>query len=191
MELSFHGEIRAAEVRALMVQLQAPRLNRALSVAVNTSARQVAAKAASNIAKEMSLPVKRAKLGIWVRPYSTPQTLTAIVRASNSPIPLKAFEAKDTPKDVRAKIWGKRTVFPGRFILGGTFPNRKDIGMGGHVFVRRGKKRLPLDKEPGASIAEGFVRDRISDTLVSHSQERIIHNVLRQLDRAISARKKP
>lgn len=190
MAITVHAKWQTAEIKALMRKLQAPRLNQALSVAVNDSARQVERTAERIVAKELSIPAKRAKIGIWVRPFSTPATLSATVRGSKSPIPLKSFSAKETPKGVSARIWGKRTIYPGRFIRGGTFPGRVDLSMGGHVFVRSGKSRLPIEKEPGAAIAEAFAKQAVSAALVSHGQERIIANVRRQLDRYTRSRNK-
>ncbi|WP_127076004.1 hypothetical protein [Rhodomicrobium lacus] len=172
-----------AEVRALMAKLQEPRLSRALSVAVNNSARQVQRFAASLIAKQLSIKLARARRGIWIMPYSRPETLTATVRGSKSQIPLKAFKAKETPAGVVASIWGQKKLYPGAFIRGGRFPARVPLQMGEHVFKRAGSRRFPIRKEAGASIAEAFVQDAITKALVAQGQERLMANIKRQLDR--------
>jgi len=188
--ITVHAKWQTAEIRELTAKLQAPRLNQALSVAVNDSARQVERAAERLIAKTLSIPAARAKTGVWVRPFSTPATLSATVRGSKSPIPLKVFAAKEAAKGVSARIWGRRTIYPGAFIMGGNFPNRVALGMGGNVMKRVGKSRLPITKVPGAAIAEAMVNDAVSSALVAQSQERIIANVRRQLDRYTRARGK-
>lgn len=180
---------QTAEVKALMENLRAPRLNRALSVAVNASARQLERYAERLLAKRTSLPSKRTKTGVWVRPFSTPETLTATVRGSATLIPLKVFKVRETKKGVRAKIMGEMKTFPGAFIRGGTFPNRTELPMSGDVFKRRGKSRLPIDKMQGVRLSEAMADSAVADTLKAHGTERLLANVMRQLDRYTRSRK--
>lgn len=171
------------EIKELMRRLQAPRLSQALSASVNDTARQVERKSEQVIAKRLSIPPKRAKIGIWVRPFSTPKTLMATVRGSGSPIPLSAFDAHETDEGVVATIWGSTQLHPGAFIKGGAFPLRVDLKMGGHVFHRVGSKRLPIARSKGAAISEAMANDTISNVLVTHGKERLLVNLKRQLDR--------
>lgn len=178
-------------VKELMRQLTPPRLNQALSVAVNDSARQVERKAEQLTGKALSLPSKRVKAGIWIRPGSTPSTLTAVVRGSGSLIPLKVFGAKEKGKGVVAKIWGSSRSYPGGFIYGGApKDHNKDIGLGGHVFRRVGSSRLPIEKIPGASIAEAMAQDAIMQANEAFGVERLEANVMRQLARYARVRSK-
>lgn len=171
-------------VKELMRQLTPPRLNQALSVAVNTSAEQVERKAEQLVTKAISLPSKRVKKGIWVRPKSNPGTLTAIVRGSGSLIPLKVFSAKEKGSGVTAKIWGATRSYPGGFIYGGAKgAHNKDLGMGGHVFKRSGSSRFPIERIPGASIAEAMSQDAIMQANEAYGVERLEANVMRQLAR--------
>ena len=114
-----------------------------------------------------------------MRPFSTPATLSATVRGSKSPIPLKVFAAKEVPKGVSARIWGKRTIYPAAFMMGGNFPSRVALDMGGNVLERVGKSRLKTQKVPAAAIAEAMVNDAVSSGLVAQGQERVIANVRR------------
>ncbi|OHV85981.1 hypothetical protein LCM4579_00010 [Ensifer sp. LCM 4579] len=179
----------------MMRQLSAPKLNIALTKAVNDSAVQVERKAESLVAKTLSIPAKRAKLGIWIRPRATPQTLTATVRGSASEIPLKAFHAKEVEGGVVARIWGSAVKHPGAFIFGGPDNNRnRDLGMGGHVFHRLGKtwtgkgKRGPIARARGGKISEAMAQDAVSTANERYAIERLQVNVLRQLDRATRRR---
>lgn len=187
--IEIRAQWKTAAVQALMRRLSPPRLHQALSVAVNDASRQVEREAERKVAATLSIPLKRAKTGIWVRPYSTPATLTAVVRGSGSPIPLKAFNAKETRPGVVASIWGEKRLYPGAFIKGGLFPKRVEIGLGGHVFERLGSSRLPIDKVPGAAIADAMTKDAVSDALVTIGQERMIANITRQLGRYSRSRR--
>lgn len=71
---------------------------------------------------------------------------TYVLTASGGQIALKHFGARETRSGVSAAPRGQRQVFAGTFLKGGRFPNRKDIGMGGHVFERLGDGRLPIGK---------------------------------------------
>lgn len=179
----------ATEVRALMKKLEPARLHQALSVSVNTSARQVERKAETLVAKSLSIRVKRARQGIWIRPFSKPDTLSATVRGSASEIPLKAFNAKEVPGGVVATIWGAKRMHPGAFIHGGPQDgHNRELGMGGHVFVRTGKtwagaKRGAIVKAKGAAIAEAMARGAVQSANEAYALERLTANVMRQLKR--------
>lgn len=178
---------KTQEVRALMEKLQGRRLHQALSVAVNDSTRQVERKAEQTVTKDLSVTARRAKKGIWIRPYSTPSTLTAVVRGSGSIIPLKAFKAREDGDGVTAKIWGSSVHHPGAFIKGGSPGARVDLKMGGHVFHRVGASRTPIARSKGAAISESMAKGAISSANETYGAERLQANVLRQLQRYTSA----
>lgn len=178
-------------VKELMRELTPPRLNQALSAAVNISAEQVERKAESLVTKAISLPSKRVKKGIWVRPKSNAATLTAVVRGSGSLIPLKVFSAKEKGGGVTAKIWGASTFYPGGFIYGGPKGgHNKPLGMGDHVFKRSGASRFPIERIPGASIADAMSQEAVMAANESFGVERLEANVLRQLKRYAFKRSK-
>lgn len=58
-----------------------------------------------------------------------------VTRGGN--VRLKYLDPKETRKGVSAKPFGKRTLFSGAFMMGGQFPNRKDVDkFEGHVMFR-------------------------------------------------------
>jgi len=86
----------------------------------------------------------------------------AVIEIYGNPIPFKYFGARQTKKGVTVKIkkGGRRTLIPHAF-LGGNIAIRVKKGRrgkwsykivhlsewgGGHVFIRKGKKRLPIVK---------------------------------------------
>ncbi len=184
MSFTISARWRTAELQRYLDHLSPKRLGQSLSKAVNDTAKQVERQAERIVAKTLSIEAKRAKLGIYIRPFSTTASLTATINGSASEIPLKAFGARETRKGVTARIWGQRHIYYDGFIKGGRFPDRKDIGMGGHVFHRTGTARLPIAKAPGASIAEAMNKGAAQQAIEKHADERLTANVLRQLDRA-------
>jgi hypothetical protein len=58
-----------------------------------------------------------------------------VTRGGN--IRLKYLSPKETPPGVVARPFGKRTLYPRSFMMGGAFPNRKTVPKwNGHVFFR-------------------------------------------------------
>jgi hypothetical protein len=62
-------------------------------------------------------------------------------------VALKYFGARETRAGVSAAPWNQRRVFGGMFIKGGRFPNRVGLDLGGQVFARTGKGRVPIEKQ--------------------------------------------
>jgi hypothetical protein len=55
--------------------------------------------------------------------------------------------------------------------------------MGGHVFHRVGKSRMPIEKSKGAAISEAMAKDAVSGANEQYGLERLQANVMRQLGR--------
>ena len=177
------AEWRAKGLHQYLDHLKAPRLNQALSKAVNDTARQVERTAEKMVAARLSLQAKRVRKGVYILPHSTPKTLRAIIRGSNSEVPLKVFRAKEVPSGTVATIWGKKQFHPDAFIFGGKVGDRKDISMGDNVFVRKGKARLPIQKAKGASIGQAMNEGAVSNAIERNADKMLTANVLRQLER--------
>lgn len=183
-DITIRARYDLTAAKALMDKLSGPKMFQALSVAVNDSARQVERKAESLVAKSLSQPLKRTRLGIYIRPFSTPKTLTATIKGSSSMIPLKAFNAREDGDGVTAKIWGTNQHHPGAFIFGGSHDKHKTpLGMGGHVMNRVGPSRMPIEKSQGGTIAESMAKAAVSTANEQYALERLEVNVMRQLDR--------
>jgi len=182
--LGIRADWRTKQFHDFVKHLKAPRLNQALARGVNDAARQVERQAEKLVAQTLSVPAKRARQGVYIKPPATDKTLRAIIRGSNSEIPLKAFRAKEQGEGTTARIWGSRQFYPGAFIHGGPAKDRtRDLGMGGHVFYRKGKGRHPIGKAKGASIGEAMTQGAVRTAIEKHGDERLQANVLRQLDR--------
>jgi hypothetical protein len=90
-----------------------------------------------------------------------------ITRGGN--IRLKYLRPKETPAGVVARPFGKATLYPGSFMRGGVFPNRKAVPkFNGHVYYRLNKSGskitfarsgvfIPVEMSQGATV-EAFHR---------------------------------
>lgn len=94
------------------------------------------------------------------------------------------FSPRETRKGVSAAPWNARRVYPGSFMKGGRFPNRKALGIG--VVQRVGKSRTPLQTvKSGLFIPEEMVKGQSAAvffaTVEQHLPERLAHELYRIL----------
>lgn len=109
-----------------------------------------------------------------------------VIQAGGGNISLKYFKARETRKGVTAAPWNKRRLYGGSFIKAGRRPNRVDWGGGGHVYVRVGSSRTPIDKvKSGLFIAEEMVtgssKAAFFSTVSTVLVPRLRHELLRML----------
>lgn len=161
----------------MAAQLSPERCRQALSVSVNDSARQTRLYARRLVAQESSIKAGTVDKGLTISPWSSPGTLSATVVGSGRPISLKEFGARQTRAGVTAKVWGKRQLYRGAFIVS---------SLGGHVYHRTSRKRLPIEKMWGAGVAQVMSQDAVSRAVVAHGEDRLVQNAQRQLDRYIA-----
>ncbi|QKC89987.1 hypothetical protein EB230_17410 [Mesorhizobium sp. NZP2234] len=175
-DLEIKVDWQTAEVKALMRRLQPPRLNQALSVGVNTTAKQVRTFAARTVAKAGGLKRGDVDPSIRIFPYSQPSTLTATVRGSGRPIALVKFAARQTKPGVTANAWGVRKLYKNTFIA---------TMKSGHrgVFVRETKKRNPIKELWGAGVTQVMSQAITMGQIEVDAQARLTANVVRQLKR--------
>ncbi|MER9706048.1 phage tail protein [Mesorhizobium sp. M0204] len=175
-DLEIKVDWKTAEVKALMRRLQPPRLNQALSVSVNTTAKQVRTTAARIVAKAGGLKRRDVDPSIRIYPYSTPATLTAVVRGSGRPIALVKFAARQAKAGVTANAWGTRKLYKHTFIA---------TMRSGHegVFVRTSKQRNPIKELWGAGVTQVMSQAITMGEIEAEAQDKLTTNVIRQLKR--------
>lgn len=169
--------VDSAQLAEMIERLEPRRARMALSVAVNDTARQTRAEARKRVAKESSIKAGTVAKGLTINPHSSPSTLSATVIGSGRPISLKEFGARQNRKGVSARVWGRRQLYPGSFIV---------ESLGGHVYHRLTRRRLPIEKMWGAGIAQVMAQEHVSSVIVQHGQDRLQKNTQRQLDRYIA-----
>lgn len=165
-------ELNADAAIAAMAQGPA-RVARGTVRSLNRAGTTGRAEMARRIAKDMSMKVGDAKDAVLIDP-ATLQTLTVRLRASRKLRPVSAFSAKQTAKGVTYRGRdGQRTLIPGAFMA------RMPTGHEG-VFMRRGKKRLPIRELFAVSVGHVFNRHRAD--VVAVIQEAFEKNLAHELE---------
>jgi len=172
--LFIKGDLDALE--KFGARIEPGRLRKYASTAVNDTARQTKTRVVVEIVKGSSIPRGRVERGVTINPYSNPATLTAHVKGSGKPLPLKDFGAAQNARGVTATVWGKAQFYPHAFIV---------PSLGGHAYHRVGPERLPIDKMWGSGIAQVMTQKEIARVLVSYGRERLAINTQRQMQRAL------
>lgn len=158
--------------------------------ALNRAGSQGRTHAGRALAKQTGLKVGVIKRAM--RPMrASAATLEYKIKAAGGDVALKYFAARETRKGVSAQPFGQRRVFASTFIKGGKFPSRVAIGRGGHVFARRGSRRLEIDKQKsGVIIPEQMIRDESAkawqSTVGKVLPRRVLHEMRRVTGKAFS-----
>lgn len=90
-----------------------------------------------NLTKQTGLPRKTivTAVGDPRRAYSTKLSYELVTKGGN--IRLKYLRPRETMRGVVARPFGKSTLYPGAFLKGGAFPERKEVSrFKGHAFYR-------------------------------------------------------
>ncbi|WP_273724248.1 hypothetical protein [Bartonella sp. AU18XJBT] len=183
MKLIIHQKWYLQQVKDTFTSLQAPRLNWALRNALNTSAKQVERFTETQVAKVTSAQSKRVKKGVYIKGKATAKLLETDIIGSGTPIPLKFFQARETKRGVTYTMFGKKEILPHAFIMGGSFPKRVELKMGGNVFQRDDGDQFPIAKQEGPSIAGVMSKPEIASAIVKKANARLIANIQYQLAR--------
>lgn len=111
--------------------------------ALNKQAAKARTQMRRETAKQTGLPYGTMVRAIKLKSASDGD-LTAIIRSRGGDISLRVYKARETPAGVVARPPRGPAFLAQGFIKGGRFPNRVRLKLGGHVFVRVGKGRLPI-----------------------------------------------
>jgi hypothetical protein len=145
------------EVEAMLRDLRAQMPNR-VAAALNRTATSVRAEAVRKIRERRALPAATVRDALTIR-RAIKGYLVAEIVASGKPIPLRDYSARAGKKGVTVKVsrQGGRKG-PVRKFGNKAFALAK---AGGHVFVRTGPRRLPIQKLFGPSIPGTFLRKEV------------------------------
>ena len=143
MTVTFDVKGDFKQAQALLKEL-GPAVERAASRAINKTATPVRAESARQIQQKRALKIGLIKKSLVLR-RATYRRLIASIEASGKPIPIRHFGANQTRQGVTVRIAKKS----GRRRLqkhgNKSFQVQK---IGNNVFVRVGRKRLPIEKWP-------------------------------------------
>lgn len=129
---------------------------RAIVRGLNKVAGNVRTSASTAIRQRRALSAKVVREAMAIR-KATNQNLVSSLVVTGRPIPLKEYGANQTKRGVTVK------VSPGKRTLVSHAGNRAFIidKIGGHVFARQGKSRLPVKKLFGPSLPSTFVQEQV------------------------------
>jgi hypothetical protein len=188
MQISVRADVVRA--KAFFKELKAKEIDSAAANAINILLRAARNESIKKVAEVRKVRPSLIRASIQIAKRASFWSPQGEVRATGKPISLREYSAKQTSTGVTVNVMGQakeiRSAFgPGilgritqRFIYTQNGKRRqsveRDAGpnpqiMGGHVFVRLGRARLPIRQLYGPSIPTGFIRDEVRD-----AQERVI-----------------
>ena len=85
------------------------------------------------------------------------------IQATGRAIPLKEFSPRQFSYGVRAKVWGRFQTFKGMFGAPGDNPKVVER-LGGNIYARTSKARLPIRKTFGPALPKELVKDKAAET---------------------------
>ena len=152
-------------------------VEKAATRSLNRTNDSVATIARRLIAREMGIPVKAVRAGMF-KIKASRHSLAAATVARGRPLNLIRFKARQTKKGVSASAWGKRKVYKGTFIG----------NQGRTVFKRVGKQRTPIQAVWGPSIPKTMLQDAVVKAMAQTARTQWQKNFARDmqfyLDRA-------
>jgi hypothetical protein len=139
---------------------------RAIVRGLNKTATNVRTAASVAIRGKRSLSAKVVKDAMAIRKANA-QSLVSSIVVTGKPIPLRDYKARQTKKGVTVLVTpGKRTLVQHHgnkaFTIG---------KLGGHVFARQGKARLPVKKLYGPSLPSTFLQQEERAAWTAKAQE--------------------
>jgi hypothetical protein len=139
---------------------------RAISRGLNKTAANVRTAASVAIRAKRSLSASTVRKALAIK-QANPNHLVATLSVTGRPIPLKEYKANQTKRGVTVK------VTPGKPKLVGHRGNRAFIiaKIGGHVFAREGKGRLPVKKLYGPSLPATFLQEEVRRAWTTAAQD--------------------
>jgi hypothetical protein len=145
----------------------------ALARTINWAGNKARTQTLRSIAKQAGLAYGVVRDGVKTKSAS-PRDLTYDLAAKGRPFPLSYFDARQTSRGASAAPWGKRRTFPHTFVA---------ETIGGHVFERTGRARLPIRELWGPGIPQEMVKDeppkKFVETLRGEFAPRLAHELSR------------
>lgn len=161
-----------ARLTAAVDKLEGPRKRAALRRAVNHTGDKTFTVVRRVLAKEMGLTQADLQRRGLSKRKANDASLTYSIIGRGKHIPLKDFAARQGARGVSATPWGIRRMFKHTFIV---------ASIGGNVFKRLGKKRLPIEKLWGPAIPREMVREVTANafqtTVAASLPARVEHEV--------------
>ena len=184
LEINVQTNVR--ELSRNLTDLAKKQIPRAANRTLNRVGGAASKAALRDVAEQAGTTQKRVRQGgFWVNLRSRARTLVYTIKVRYGAIPIKAFQPRQTKQGVTAKAWGRRELYKSAF---------KSDKLGGHVFVRKGKGRLPIKKLWGPQPSRLALSDQTQRKIVTVLDERFarefLNNIRFYYERAVQARRK-
>ena len=153
--------------------------------ALNRTGSMARTRVVRELVKQTGLPQKTIRKAVKFR-WASSQDLEYSLKASGGDVSLKYFKARETRKGVIAFVRGKRELFEGMFIKGGSFARgRVVLEMHGQVFERIGSRTQLEAQKSGVFIpiemAEGKTLRAFEAVVADVLPRRLDHEINRSL----------
>ena len=159
------------------------RFPRVIPQTINQVGNRAKTQVIRNLTKQTGLKRKTIVKAVGDPGLARPGKLSYDLVTRGGNIRLKYLTPRETAPGVVAKPFGKTTLYPGSFMMGGAFPNRKAVAKwDGHVFFRNSYGRryafarsgvfIPKEMTTGATkaaferIAAPLLRQRVDAVLL-------------------------
>lgn len=152
-----------------------------MSIAVNKASDKVKSAAAKAVSKELATLQRDIKKTIRIVKATELKLSSQVVIDKSDRIPLRAFKPEQVADGVTYRISrtkGKRKLI-GAFM--GPRPDRVNVRWKNNVFIRQGKKRLPINKLFGPSPWGVFVKGGMVVPTVAIGKEQLYAELLERV----------
>ncbi|WAJ30620.1 phage tail protein [Antarcticirhabdus aurantiaca] len=153
---------------------------RAIARAMNEVGKTMRGKVIRATAKQVgaSQAIVKKRGRITSKP-ATAGSLSYVISSQGGHMLLKDFGAKQNRKGVRAKPWGQGRTFGGAFM--GARPGLSTRKLGGNVFHRTGKERLPIQNMYGPAVPVEMVKGEAEATFRDYGEQRLPKRILHHI----------
>ncbi|EAQ35760.1 hypothetical protein NB311A_05068 [Nitrobacter sp. Nb-311A] len=184
MTLSIHFDASSIVRASNLFHAAGKDAPKALVRAINHTGDKARTQMRRVLVKQTGLPMKTIRKAITSKKASFAGGSYEI-KSEGGNVRLKYFKPRETRKGVTAAPWGKRQLYPGTFMKGGAFPNRKVVAkFDGHVYRRLNKSGTKItQKRSGLFIPTEMVTGSSGaafySTLDRELPKRIAHELFR------------
>lgn len=185
-DLELHIDASGLARLGRMIALAGKEAPAAIARAVNQTGRQTRTVMIRTLTKQTGL--KRGTIVRALKPTTAwpSRQMSYVIRAAGGDVSLKYFGARETAQGVSAAPWGKRRTYVGAFTMGGRRPNRVKLNMGGHVFMRVGGKRVPIEKlHSGLFIPKEMIEGATEEAFETVSRRDLVARIDHELARVL------
>lgn len=161
-----------------MEKLAGPKKTAALRRALNHTGDRAYTIVKRTISKQIGAPQSIIQRYGRLRPRKASSALLEyVIRSDGGPIPLKHFAPYQGRAGVTAAPWHNRKLYKSAFIV---------RSLGGHVFWRDGRKRLPITRIAGPNVPKELVKAETAAAFQMTVATRLVPRVEHEI-RAITA----